>query len=179
MRLARTLAGVALTTVVLAAGCQTRTEVADERRSTPDARLLTHDVEASTPTPERIDYVEAVAEAHRLADAAGDAQARRAELHKAMDLAVPEGLGEAEILRLSLAARLGRSYLDEGSHRRAIEVVSPLVELDRSLPIDVAAADALVVLGDAAAEDGDDALAVGSYARAVRMMSLLRDEVMP
>lgn len=179
MKLARALAGVALTTVFLAGGCQTRTEVADERQSSPDARLVTHSVEASTPTPVRVEYVEAVAEAHRLADGAADAQAQRAELHKAMDLAVPEGLGEAEILRLGLAARLGRSYLDEGSPRRTIEVVSPLVDIDRSLPIDVAAADALVVLGDAAAETGDDALAVGSYARAVRMMSLLRDEVMP
>lgn len=179
MRVARTLAGVALTTALLAGGCQTRHEIEDERASMPDARLLTHDVEASTPTPERVEYVEAVAQAHRAADGAADAQSLRAELHEAMDLAIPEGLGEAEILRLGLAARLGRSHLEEGSAQRAIEVISPLVDIDRSLPIDVAAADALVVLGDAAAATGDDALAVGSYARAVRMMSLLRDEVMP
>ena len=50
---------------------------------------------------------------------------------------------------------------------------------ERSLPLDRATARALVVLGDAAISTGDDALAAGSYARAIRMMSLLRQELEP
>jgi hypothetical protein len=59
------------------------------------------------------------------------------------------------------------------------DLLFPMLAPERSLPLDRASARALVVLGDAAAQLHDDALAAGSYARAIRVMSLLRQELEP
>jgi hypothetical protein len=64
-----------------------------------------------------------------------------------------------------------------GGAQVARDVLEPLLEPRDSLPMDRASARALVVLGDAARETGDDALAAGSYMRAIRMMSVLRQEL--
>jgi hypothetical protein len=46
-----------------------------------------------------------------------------------------------------------------------------------SLPIDRASGRGLIALGDAAAQTGDHRLAMGSYARALELLSLLLEEV--
>jgi hypothetical protein len=87
-------------------------------------------------------------------------------------------LGEAEILRLELATRVAEALMEtpQGS-AVARDLLVPMLEPKRSLPLDRATARALIALGDLAAESGDDALAMGSYARAIRVMSLLREEL--
>ncbi len=91
---------------------------------------------------------------------------------------MPAGLAEAEILRLDLAARLGEELMStDAGARSAPELLAPMLAVERSLPLDRAIARALVVLGDAAVKTGDDALAAGSYARSIEMMSLLRQEL--
>jgi hypothetical protein len=151
-------------------------------RRGPDATLRTHAVAPSHPTAEGLAYLRAVARAHEQADAA-QGEARVEHLRQGLALPVPAGLGEAEILRLDLAARLGEELLaaSPGSSGAvaARELLAPMLAVDRSLPLDRAAARALVVLGDAAARTGDDALAAGSYARSIEVMSLLRQELEP
>ena len=143
----------------------------------PDARVHTHVVLPSTPTPAGLAYLQAVADAHADADAASSVE-RVAILRAGLALPVPGELGEAEILRLELATRLAEVLVTqpEGAPA-ALEVLRPMLRPERSLPLDRATARALVTLGDAAAKVGDDALAAGSYARAIRVMSLLRQEL--
>lgn len=148
-------------------------------RKAPDATLRTHAIAPSTPTPEGLAYLRAVADAHARADRA-QGEARVRALREGMALPVPAGLAEAEIVRLDLAARLGEALMDAPNGARAArDLLGPMVAVDRSLPLDRATARALVVLGDAAAKTGDDALAAGSYARSIEVMSLLRQELEP
>jgi len=145
----------------------------------PDDTLRTHMVAPSTPTDEGLVYLRALADVHARADRL-EGEARVEALRSGLALPVPAGLAEAEIVRLDLAARLGEELLHapEGA-RAARELLAPMLDVRRSLPLDRATARALVVLGDAAVRTGDDALAAGSYARSIEVMSLLRQELEP
>jgi hypothetical protein len=145
----------------------------------PDARLVTHVLLPGTPTAEGLAFVRAVADVHVRADASTDASERATILRAGLDLPVPPNVGEAEILRLELASRLGETLLAAGRAAEVRALLADMLDPEQSLPVDRAAAHALVVLGDAALEDGDDALAAGSYARALRIMSMLREELRP
>lgn len=157
-------------------GDATTTELA---RRGPDATLRTHVVAPSTPTAEGLAYLRAMADVHGRADELRGEPRVRA-LREGLSLPVPAGLAEAEIVRLDLAARLGDELMTtpEGT-LAARDLLTPMLAVERSLPLDRATARALVVLGDAAAKTGDDALAAGSYARAIEVMSLLRQELEP
>ncbi len=142
----------------------------------PDARLQTHEIVASTPSAEGLAYIQAVAASHREADSLqGDA--RMATLERGLDLAVPTGLPEAEILRLELASRIASEWIGRGKADKARALLVPMLDPGRSIPLDRSSAEALVLLGDAATRTGDDALAAGTYARSIRMMSILRQEI--
>jgi hypothetical protein len=104
--------------------------------------------------------------------------ARIRALQRGMALPVPAGLAEAEILRLDLAATLGEALLEQPDGAYVtIDLLRPMLDVEDSLPLDRASARALITLGDAAARVEDDALAAGSYARALRLMTLLRQEL--
>jgi hypothetical protein len=148
---------------------------ADPERQ-PDARLRTHVALDATPTSASLDYLERVAAIHVEADALRGKE-RIDVLAEGLALPLPASDGEAEVAELDLAARLAETLIAEGRSGDAIERLSPLLEVERSLPMHVASARALVLLGDAAAAEGDEALAAGSYARAIRLMSLLRLEL--
>jgi hypothetical protein len=99
-------------------------------------------------------------------------------LEAALELALPPGDGTAEVLQLGLLARWGTEVgIDRGGNERARDRLATALDPDRSLPLDTETAHALIVLGDVAAATGDDALAVGSYARALRLLSMLREEL--
>lgn len=152
---------------------------ASSERRAPDATLRTHSIAPSTPTPEGLAYLRAIADVHARADAQ-PGPARVDVLRSGLSLPVPAGLAEAEIVRLDLAARLGEELLAAPQGARAArELLVPMLDVRRSLPLDRATARALVVLGDAAVKTGDDALAAGSYARSIEVMSLLRQELEP
>lgn len=148
-----------------------------ELAAVPDSRLITHAFEPSTPNPAGLAYVEFVADVHERADLAKDPETQAEILADGLERAVPEGVAEAEVLHLELAARLGEVQLDLDAPQKAQRALVDLVAPSRSLPLDRASAHALTVLGDAAHHGGDDALAAGSYARAVRMMSMLADDL--
>lgn len=144
----------------------------------PDARLRTHAISPSTPTAQGLAYLEAVADAHARADEADGADDRAAALRQALALPVPASLPESEPLRLEVAARLCETLAEQpGGVPVAIDILAPMLDPERSLPVDRASARALVVLGDLAVQSGDDALAAGSYMRAIKVMSLLRQEL--
>ena len=147
--------------------------------SSPDGTLKTHEILASRPTAAGLAYLQAVAAIHREADGqSGEAQV--ATLRRGLGLVVPAGLPEAEILRLELASRIATVWLDpihEDGPAKAKDLLAPMLDPSRSVPLDRASAEALVLLGDAAARTGDDALAAGTYARSIRMMSILRQEL--
>lgn len=145
----------------------------------PDPTVRTHAVEPSTPSPGGLAYIEAMADVHARAEGT-DTVTRVSILREGLAVPVPSGLPEAEILRLDLAAALAESLVlqPEGA-AVAIDLLRPMLPVERSLPLDRATARALVALGDAAARVGDDPLAAGSYARAIRLMSLLRQELEP
>ncbi|HWB75047.1 MAG TPA: hypothetical protein VG755_08820, partial [Nannocystaceae bacterium] len=152
----------------------------DEARAgvAPDARLTTHRVESGNPTAAGLAYLEAVARAHEEADRAGDPEDRAAALRRGLALPVPAGLNEAEVLRLELTTRLCETLGErEGGVALALDILQPMLAPDRSLPLDRASARALVTLGDLAVDAGDDALAMGSYMRAIRVMSSMRREI--
>lgn len=142
------------------------------------ADLVVHAVEPGEPTPEGLAYVRAVADVMAKADAAPSDDERISVLRRGLALPVPAGLGEAEILRLELAATLAETLLErpEGA-QVAHDMLMPMLKTERSLPLDRASARALVALGDASVKTGRDALAAGSYARSLRMMSMLRQEL--
>ena len=163
------------------AGCDPDAdETAPQERRGPDATLRTHLVEPGEPTAEGLAYLRAMADAHAKADER-EGEARIGVLRRALAQPVPAGLHEAEIVRLDVAARLGEELIEGGPHgaQAARELLAPMLGVERSLPLDRATARALVVLGDAAVRSGDDALAAGSYARSIEMMSLLRQELEP
>lgn len=160
-------------------GSAARSAVDGAGRQAPDATLRTHVVAPSTPTAEGLAYLRAIAEVHAQADAL-TGEARVQVLRSGLGLPVPGGLAEAEIMRLDLAARLGEELMATPQGARAArELLVPMLGVRRSLPLDRATARALVVLGDASAQTGDDALAAGSYARSIEVMSLLRQELEP
>lgn len=146
-----------------------------------DARVVTHVVRTEAPTAEGLAYIEAVARIHGDADAAAtgdDAGRMIAALRRGLALPVPAKLAEAEVLRLELAARLAESLAQRPEGVAvALDILEPMLATERSLPRDRATARALVTLGDLAVAAEDDALAAGSYARAIRVMSSLRKEL--
>lgn len=156
------------------AGCS---EDASTREQPLDTRLETHAVLAGKPSAEGLAYVQAVAEAHKHADALTDRQARIDRLLLALELEPPAGDGTAELLRFELLARTSELMLEAGEAERALALLEPQLATSASLPIDRASARCLVSLGDAAAQTGDHALAMGSYARALELLSLLLEEV--
>ena len=149
------------------------------RAGRPDDRLTVHAVVASSPSTEGVVYVRAVAATHDRADAAITDEERIRVLRQGLALPVPADLGEAEILRLELATALCETLVrqPEGT-TAAVEALEPMLRPSKSLPLDRVTARALVTLGDTARENGDDALAVASYARGIRVMSMLRQELM-
>jgi len=179
--------------VVVSVGCDPSDAEgpAQVDRAVPESTLHTHIVEPSTPTAEGLAYLRAVAQVHRQADERG-AEARIRVLRQGLSLPIPAGLPEAEIMRLDLAARLGEELMSRSTTeanatsggnssgaRVARDLLRPMLAVDNTVPLDRATARALVVLGDAAAKTGDDALAVGSYSRSIQIMSLLRQELEP
>jgi len=170
---------VALVLGACASACEVSPD-ADERAEAGaiDTRLRTHAISPSVPTPQGLAYLEAIADAHARADAAADAEDRAAALRQGLAQPLPADLPEAEPLRLELAARLCETLAEQPSGVPvALDLLAPMLDPERSLPVDRASARALVVLGDLAVEAGDDALAAGSYMRAIRVMSLLRQEL--
>ena len=170
----------------IAAGCDPSGETGEPSERSGNAAsedpldyadLVVHAVEPGEPTPEGLAYVRAVADVMAQAEGA-DAETRITILRKGLALPVPAGLGEAEILRLELAATLAETLLErpEGA-QVAHDMLMPMLKTERSLPLDRASARALVALGDASVKTGRDALAAGSYARSIRMMSMLRQEL--
>jgi hypothetical protein len=160
-------------------------------RRVPDATLRAHVVAPSTPTAEGLAYLRAMAHVHERADGT-EGEPRVQALREGLSLPVPAGLAEAEVVRLDLAARLGETLMEPAGSAgagsagagsagalAARDLLAPMLAVERSLPLDRATARALVVLGDAAVKTGDDALAAGSYARSIEIMSSLRQELEP
>lgn len=146
--------------------------------STPDARISTHRVESAAPTREGLAYIGAVARIHDDADRTPDMHTRVAALRRGLALPVPAGLAEAEVLRLELATRISETLASSPDGVSvALDLLEPMLDPELSLPLDRASARALVTLGELAVAAGDDALAAGSYARAIRVMSSLRKEL--
>jgi tetratricopeptide (TPR) repeat protein len=172
--LALGLAVVGAVTLVACGG-----DPSEPREQALDTRLEAHAVLAGKPSAEGLAYVQAIAEAHRKADETADPQARLAHLLGALERPTPAGDGTAELLHVELLARTAELILETGHAERALELLEPRLATSRSLPIDRASARCLVALGDAAAQTGDHALAMGSYARALEMLSLLLEEVEP
>lgn len=172
---------LAFAAFALVAGCDPAPDDAEARAAAaPDARLSTHRVEDGTPSPAGIAYVEAVMRIHGEADGAADVERRSAALRRGLALPVPAGLPEAEVLRLELTTRLCETLATRPDGVQvALDILEPMLDPARSLPLDRASARALVTLGDLAVDAGDDALAFGSYARAIRVMSSLRRELEP
>jgi tetratricopeptide (TPR) repeat protein len=142
-----------------------------------DTRLETHAVLAGTPSAEGLDYVRAVVDAHRDADSLDDRQARVDRLLAALEQQPPAQDGTAELLHYELLARTAELLLEAGEAERALALLEPRLSTSVSLPLDRASARCLVDLGDAAAQTGDHALAMGSYARALELLSLLLEEI--
>lgn len=144
-----------------------------------DTRLVTHALVVGSPSAAGLAYLDHALAAHREADALDDPLARAERLITALDQAPPRGDGAAELAELELAARASESLLAAGADARAIALLEPRLATARSLPIDRASARCLVALGDAAARSGDHTLAMGSYARALDMLTLLMEEAAP
>lgn len=157
--------------------CEGERERDEARASKLDTRLVSHAVLDAQPSAAGLAYLEQVVAAHREADAIAEPLARAEPLITALDLSVPERDGMAEIAALELAARASESLLAGEADTRVLALLGPMLPTERSLPIDRASARCLVALGDAAARTGDHALAMGSYARALEMLSLLLEEV--
>lgn len=150
----------------------------DEPESAPtsiDTRLETHVPLDGEPTAAGLAYVQAIANAHQQADTAPTNAL--AILLAAVERTPPPGDGSAERLHYELLARTGELMLAQGKDAQALKLLAPRLDPGTSVPVDRATARCLVALGDAAARAGDHALAMGSYARALEMLSLLLEEV--
>lgn len=150
-----------------------------ELDASPDARLELVEIDLQRADSASVEYLQALSKAHAQADAllADDRQAALDRLRSAWDLNVPAG-GAARVTQLELSARMAEIMLqDEGGAVDAVALLRPMLDPKVALPKDRSSARALVALGDAASEIDDDALAAGSYARAVRVMSALRKEM--
>jgi hypothetical protein len=175
---ARSLACLLLLT---SAACS---EDSSKREQPLDTRLKTHAVLDGKASAEGLAYVQAIVEAHQQADALTDRQARIDRLLLALELEPPSSGGTvvdgtAELLRYELLARTAELMLEGGEAERALALLEPQLATSVSLPLDRAAARCLIGLGDAAAQTGDHALAMSSYARALELLSLLLEEVEP
>ena len=168
--------GAIVLTGSLTAGCG---EPSEAERASLDTRLETHAVLPGEPTPAGLAYVRAVAKAHRQADQASTQAEALEILAAALERAPPQRDGVAELVHLGVLARTAELSLEQGAPQRALALLAPRLEPEISLPIDRASARCLIALGDAAARRGDHVLAMGSYARALEMLSLLMDEVDP
>lgn len=160
-----------------AAGCTAGSP--ERERAAVDTRLDTHAVIEGEPSEAGLRYVQAIAEAHRTADRLSDHKAQIDTLRSAIELRWPDGDGTAELLHYETLARASELLLAAGDSEQVVELLTPRVAPERSLPLDRASARCLVALGDAAAHTGDHALAMGSYARALEMLMMLLEEVEP
>ncbi len=174
----KTLFGRALLVGCLFLGCDHGDDdVARAGRS--DDRLIVHAVVSSSPTVEGIAYVRAVTDVYDRADAARTDVARIAALRGGLALPVPAGFGEGDVLRLELATALCETLAGQPEGLpAALDVLEPMLRPTKSLPLDRVTARALVTFGNTARDAGDDARAVASYARGIRIMSMLRQELM-
>ena len=146
----------------------------------PDDRLVVHALESSAPSTEGAAYARAVTRVHERAGGAASTAERIAILHEGLAIPVPAGFAEGQVLRLELATALCETLAARPEDvPAALEVLEPMLRPERSLPLDRVTARALVTLGDTARAGGDDALAAGSYARAIRVMSMLQQEMVP
>ncbi|PRQ06635.1 hypothetical protein [Enhygromyxa salina] len=162
---------------VLSVGACTSRDDEDLREGTLDTRLETHAVLPGEPSAAGLEYVQAVAEAHRQADRASERQAAVEILMTAVERVPPAGDGTAELLHYELLARTAELLVTERDPERALQLLGPHLAPARSLPIDRGSARCLVAQGDAAAQTGDHALAMSSYARALELLTLLLEEV--
>jgi hypothetical protein len=165
---------------LLGSGCGEAGEAGEADGAQPralDTRLEAHAVIAGKPSAEGLDYLRAVAQAHREADARPDRGAQIERLLLTLEREPPLADGAAEQLHHELLARVTELMLDEGQAERALALLEPRMSPGISLPIDRASGRCLVALGDAAAQTGDHALAMSSYARALELLSLLLEEV--
>jgi hypothetical protein len=160
-------------------GCDAPGDDVDARAGVaPDARVVVHRMQSGPPSAAGLAYIEAMVRIHGEADAASSAQTQAAALRRGLALPVPAGLGEAEVLRLELATRLCENLGEQDDGVAvALDILVPMLDPERSLPLDRASARALVTLGDLAVSAGDDTLALGSYMRAIYVMSALRREL--
>lgn len=153
-------------------------ETDDPRGDTAlDTRLETHAVLPSEPSAAGLAYVQAIADAHRQADRSSEPHAALEFLTSALERTPPAGDGTAELLHYELLARTAELLLTQDDPERALQLLAPHLAPERSLPIDRASARCLVALGDAATQTGDHAQAMGSYARALELLTLLLEEV--
>jgi len=181
MRFRRTIAaglraGLVLT-LLGSSACDKGVDV--ELDAAPDARLELIDVELGRASTATVNYVRAVGQAHAEADAllVDDRSAALDRLREAWQLTPPDE-GAARTTYLELSARMAEIMLqEEGGAVDAVALLRPMLAPEIALPKDRSSARALVALGDAASGIEDDALAAGSYARAVRVMSALRKEM--
>lgn len=144
-----------------------------------DTRLEHHSVKVGEASSEGLAYVQAVADAHRQADRLSNTDEALSVLLGAASLTPPAGDGTAEILHYEVLARTSELMLNSQDSEGALELLEPRLESSVSLPVDRASARCLVALGDAASHTGDLALAMGSYSRALDMLTLLIEEVEP
>lgn len=178
--LARVGCGVqalALTALVALPGCEGGASV--DLDASPDARVDLVSVDLERASAASVAYLEALASAHAEADALveEDHRAALAILRSAWELETPDE-DVARVNHLELSARMAEIMLqDEGGAVDAVALLRPMLDPQNTLPRDRSSARALVALGDAATAIEDDALAAGSYARAVRVMSALRKEM--
>lgn len=166
-----------LLAVALSLGVSACSGEPEAPRASVDTRLATHLPLDGQPTAEGLAYVQAIAAAHQQADRSSDPAAALNILVAAVERTPPAGDGTAERLHYELLARTAELMLAQGDEVRAHELLAPRLDPERSLPLDRATARCLVALGDAAARNGDQALAMGSYARALEVLTLLLEEV--
>jgi tetratricopeptide (TPR) repeat protein len=159
----------------LALGVSACTEPEDAPPESIDTRLETHVPLDGEPTVVGLAYVQAIASAHQQADE--DSGNALTILLAAVERTPPAGDGPAERLHYELLARTGELLLAQGKDIQALKLLAPRLDPETSLPVDRATARCLVALGDAAARGGDHAQAMGSYARALEVLTLLLEEV--
>jgi hypothetical protein len=165
--------------VPMLSACEDSVQV--ELDAAPDARVKLVEVDLGRASAETIAYVDRVAAAHADADALLPGQPAEAlERLRAVWSETSPDEDAARVTHLELSARMGELMMKhEGGAVDAVALLRPLLSPELDLPKDRSSARALVALGDAATAIDDDALAAGSYARAVRVMSALRKEMKP
>jgi hypothetical protein len=164
-----------LLAAALALGVSACTDEPEPASTSVDTRLETHVPLDGEPTAAGLAYVQAVASAHQQADR--DPANAVAILLAASERTLPPGDGVAERLHYELLARTAELLLAQGDDIQTLKLLAPRLDPEVSLPVDRATARCLVALGDAAARGGDHSLAMGSYARALEVLTLLLEEV--